>query len=33
MAYARAVAAVRFLASVVAELMSELSGGPDREGG
>ncbi len=33
MAYARAVAAVRFLSSVVSELMSELSGEPEWEGG
>ncbi|MCX7624133.1 MAG: heat-inducible transcriptional repressor HrcA [Thermomicrobium sp.] len=33
MAYARAVAAVRFVASVVSELMSEFSGEPEWEGG
>jgi len=33
MAYARAVAAVRFLSTVVSELVSELSGEPEWEGG
>ncbi|MCS7051348.1 MAG: heat-inducible transcriptional repressor HrcA [Thermomicrobium sp.] len=33
MAYARAIAGVRFLSSVISELMSELSGEPEREGG
>ncbi len=32
MAYARAIATVRFLSSVVSELMSELSGEPDEKG-